>query len=831
LNISVEHGSPSELLISTHDGYFPGDVVICTLDTINLDQPLPYDALSYTWGNPLSVFESKEDAEKATATYANALCPIVCNSQVLNVGVNLYDALVRLRNVKRQPTFTLTELHPDLEARNALREHIWIDAICIDQGNVAERNSQVQMMDKIYETADTVFIWLGPEDIFSETALSLIETLNGVNSSTGKGFVLSEDLKSDQYEAIGLPYIAPWQWLCLFAFFDRHWFRRAWIIQEVALSKLGVVMCGESMFAWAALFKAANWMRESRCYPMIWRAGLWKSIELYTAFTHMYRTPDTLAIATTERNPVINVCAITDVRAGFGIVEPTGVFVNNNEAEPVTLLQLLARFGSAKCQDPRDKVYAFMNLLPGRHDLGTKSEILRVDYGLPVTQVYIDTCWSILGLLEDLRLLSYQKKGGVQRMPGLPSWVPDWSNTHGQAAFEDHLGMTYETENSSAVHQYSHQYCACADKRWQCDFEESLGSKFLHVQGKKVGTIRNVAQIVKGDLKQLLPVYNDIPVVYTSFRISPLQEDDKLQATQPGKNTRIAGDPANVLAERMGGLVVDRTQQSHPEQEPDHVSNSYFAALSSEAKPERSTRVISIYTQTRFEALWRTLISDSWAGQHPAPSAAGSAFVDSLIEGMRKMLARAQRLLAEDAGADLFGPNGFVSHFHDYTTALIDHNGKTSQEAFDADWRRRIVDLIIFAKDEQMCLGHLTNPEEGNNALSSSEPTTYLPHITTSADVLSYKVKDKLALQQWNLSQRDGQTLFSTSTHQIGLCPVPAEPGDEIWVLAGARFPLVLRKLDNGHHHLVGESYVHGIMHGEAIYLDPGGRFVDIVLE
>jgi hypothetical protein len=41
-------------------------------------------------------------------------------------------------------------------------KYFWIDAICINQDDIPERNSQVQMMGDIYTNATFVMIWLGP---------------------------------------------------------------------------------------------------------------------------------------------------------------------------------------------------------------------------------------------------------------------------------------------------------------------------------------------------------------------------------------------------------------------------------------------------------------------------------------------------------------------------------------------------------------------------------------------------------------------------------------------------------------------------------------------
>jgi hypothetical protein len=70
-----------------------------------------YEALSYRWGDPL-------DTQ-----------PIVCEGKRFNATTNLYLALHRLRYEAEEP------------------RRIWIDAICINQMDVAERNQQVALMN------------------------------------------------------------------------------------------------------------------------------------------------------------------------------------------------------------------------------------------------------------------------------------------------------------------------------------------------------------------------------------------------------------------------------------------------------------------------------------------------------------------------------------------------------------------------------------------------------------------------------------------------------------------------------------------------------------
>lgn len=88
---------------------------------------LDYDALSYTWG---------DCSQKPSFT-------ITCNDQEFQVHQNLNSALPFL-------------------ARRDSQLPLWIDAICIDQSNDAEKLRQIRMMKSIFEEATRVWVWLGP---------------------------------------------------------------------------------------------------------------------------------------------------------------------------------------------------------------------------------------------------------------------------------------------------------------------------------------------------------------------------------------------------------------------------------------------------------------------------------------------------------------------------------------------------------------------------------------------------------------------------------------------------------------------------------------------
>lgn len=48
---------------------------------------------------------------------------------------------------------------------------LWIDAVDINQDDIAERNAQIRLMKRVYESADSTVIWLETE--IDSTALAM----------------------------------------------------------------------------------------------------------------------------------------------------------------------------------------------------------------------------------------------------------------------------------------------------------------------------------------------------------------------------------------------------------------------------------------------------------------------------------------------------------------------------------------------------------------------------------------------------------------------------------------------------------------------------------
>ncbi|EJT79134.1 hypothetical protein GGTG_04223 [Gaeumannomyces tritici R3-111a-1] len=142
---------------------------------------------------------------------------------------------------------------------------LWVDAICIDQANNEENNHQVGQMGTVYSSAGRVLFWLGPSSTETQCLLGLAEHLHGkaVQRQPAKGqsslelWRLAWDEVSQEAgeEPTQLQHARTRE---LQRPLDRAWFRRVWVVQEVALAKRVDVVCGRLSGAGIGLFPSAR---------------------------------------------------------------------------------------------------------------------------------------------------------------------------------------------------------------------------------------------------------------------------------------------------------------------------------------------------------------------------------------------------------------------------------------------------------------------------------------------------------------------------------------------------------------------------------------------
>ncbi|KAI1277039.1 HET-domain-containing protein [Xylaria sp. FL0933] len=325
-----------------------------------IDLSVPsYEALSYAWGPP----EKNEIIEiVASRTKADTALSDSFLSRKLPITHNLELALRYIRFHDRPRT-------------------MWIDAICIDQDNVQERNAQVQRMGEVFSLAFGVVAWLGPGFVDSRLALRTLEEIGQEVEITKEWLLLpSPQCSHPDWYRLETPIpLEPNQLTAIIKLCEAPYLKRLWVIQELTLASVNsVVQCGHDAISLLLL-----------------RYGI------LLLYGKQYMQPRETTFKT--RQTIYSVARIME----------------NNPNMPLD--EVLFRHHVRECSDARDKVYACINLL----DPAVRKHIV-VDYSKPPLEVYKQAFLVFLGQEKRLAQLPF---AGHCTSPtsAWPTWLPDWS--------------------------------------------------------------------------------------------------------------------------------------------------------------------------------------------------------------------------------------------------------------------------------------------------------------------------------------------------------------------------------------------------------------------
>ena len=190
------------------------------LDSLcGLDTSAQYSAVSYAWGRPVL---SRHVRCASTAPPSRiAVTPRV-------------DGM--LRHFR----------HP------ARPRHLWIDAVCLNQADEAEKAAQIPLMGHIYQQARAVHIWLGPDRGDAKAVFALVRSLATV----------PDDPADEPDHVAGLIHrvLGKAADRILHAFWSLPWFTRRWVLQEAVLAQQATVHYGKEQVPWLGLTLAMRKM-------------------------------------------------------------------------------------------------------------------------------------------------------------------------------------------------------------------------------------------------------------------------------------------------------------------------------------------------------------------------------------------------------------------------------------------------------------------------------------------------------------------------------------------------------------------------------------------
>jgi hypothetical protein len=164
------------------------DPVRCEITHVNLEDNPEYDAVSYTWATE---YGDSSLSRKINISNGFYFVPVTINCEAT------------LRQL-RQP---------------GSRRKLWIDALCIDQSNISERNHQVGIMDRIYTKASCVRMCI-QDEMNTSMPIDYADLFSHIKKGT------PTESQVNQFRQL----------------FSLRYFQRAWVIQEVALARTAYML-------------------------------------------------------------------------------------------------------------------------------------------------------------------------------------------------------------------------------------------------------------------------------------------------------------------------------------------------------------------------------------------------------------------------------------------------------------------------------------------------------------------------------------------------------------------------------------------------------------
>jgi len=418
---------PSQIRI-LHIWSYSDSEVTCAIHHARPEE-LEYSAVSYAWS-----YDPNED---------------FCDLAVTNASEEVRDGSRAItwalgRNTSIRVKRSTWEMLKSLAPRGGVCEHecscrgptetaaVWVDQICINQADKAEKGQQVKMMHQIYQHANMTYVYLGKEEGRADVAFDVGYALAALVD------VDSDDIpRSDDCRLFGAPEI---DWAALlgvddykrrFGGFGRaygglpyrlfaelvlgcKWFTRTWTVQELVCSKDVIVKMGGFEMPWETLFAA--------CVVAV-REGLTVRLMIHS---HAER-----------------VMVLHGLRQQYRYTKGPASHLEDRDKLLIALLHrtmpnVLPKFLGRGVTDARDKVFAALNMLIEPFADGKYFDL--VDYTLSLRTVLIravelwhagghQSPFNVILPGQSVRLLSFLDwvlDVRTNDEAGIPSWVPHW---------------------------------------------------------------------------------------------------------------------------------------------------------------------------------------------------------------------------------------------------------------------------------------------------------------------------------------------------------------------------------------------------------------------
>lgn len=263
-----------------------------------------YVAISYTWGSALTTR------------------PIRVNGRPFHVRLNLWHLLWHLR-------------------QRGESRFLWIDALCIDQKNLEERNFHVRLMGNIYDKAVIAIVWLGlpSDDRRQARVLEFIAEMSAFGRAKhgAKGAAMDEADILAKFRRQFLTEASAQRWVNVLELCRGTYWTRTWIIQEFLQASQVQVLCGTASLEWVCFEDVVRTLRN-----------------VLTAVSHEQQQPQP-----PKQQPQPGLPSFV---TQFMQTLPVRLTIRRIFHTSSTLEELVSEFYDSRCAERRDKIYGILGI-------------------------------------------------------------------------------------------------------------------------------------------------------------------------------------------------------------------------------------------------------------------------------------------------------------------------------------------------------------------------------------------------------------------------------------------------------------------------------------
>jgi hypothetical protein len=295
----------------------------------------------------------------------------------------------------------------------------------VNMEDILEKNEIVRLMGKIFESADNVCVWLGEENVDSGSAIHLLRELSNMTD-------MDIVLRGSRYQQ---------NWTALAALISRSWFKRVWVVQEIALARRATIHCGSSSAHWAELETGVSLLKKrSDIYP------------------ETVRLPD----SATRR-------LVFSVKNAFQRGD-----LGENQHRLLSLEALVSQLSPLECTDPRDKIYALLGLAKDNEPWFSP------DYSKPLGEVCEDFVKFSIAASGSLDIIM-RRWAPTDAARSTPSWVCTIDNSSFDSVLQFvNAGTEFISDDSMRSRRYNASGKWKPEKWWEIqDVLNTLRVKIL----------------------------------------------------------------------------------------------------------------------------------------------------------------------------------------------------------------------------------------------------------------------------------------------------------------------------------------------------------------